>query len=71
MLLELWLIKKLNIEINKIFSMKKTYINPTLTVVEIKPTNLLQVMSLQGRNAEAPGMTRRTRFSDFDEWDEE
>lgn len=53
--------------------MKKTYKNPTLLVVNIQPAHLMQQASvpMEGKDATGPGMTRRTRFSDFDEWDEE
>ena len=48
--------------------MKKTYMIPTLQVVKIRTTNLLQSMSMYGKDAEGPGMARRARFS---EWEEE
>lgn len=49
--------------------MKKTYKNPTLTVVKIQPANLLQAVSLQNKDAKSV-MGRESRFSD-DDWDEE
>ena len=50
--------------------MKKTYIIPTLNVVKIQPTSLLnESMGIQGNlNSDVTIGARRARFS---EWDEE
>ena len=50
--------------------MKKTYMIPTLQVVKIQTTNLLQTVSMVGKNAEGPGMGREAGFSDSDDWEE-
>jgi hypothetical protein len=47
--------------------MKKTYMIPTLQVVKIQTTNLLQTVSMYGKDAEGTGMARRGRFSDWEE----
>lgn len=47
--------------------MKKTYKNPTLTVVNIQPMNLLQNVSMYGKNAESAAMSRKSRFSEYDD----
>ena len=43
---------------------------PTLQVVKIQTTNLLQTVSMYGKDAESEGMARRGRFSSWEE-DEE
>ena len=43
---------------------------PTLQVVKIQTTNLLQAVSMLGKDAEGPGMGREAGFSD-DDWIEE
>lgn len=50
--------------------MKKTYKNPTLTVVNIQPARIM-VTSLEIKNLNAEkSMGRSSRFSDFDEEEE-
>ena len=43
---------------------------PTLQVVKIQSQNLLQTVSMVGKNAEGPGMGREAGFSDDDDWSE-
>ena len=47
--------------------MKKTYINPTLTVVKIRTAHLMQASAkMYGKDATSAGMSRRNDF-----WDDE
>ena len=53
--------------------MKKTYMIPTLQVVKIQTTNLLQAMSMTTRGNFGEGVTigaRGAGFSDDDDWGE-
>lgn len=48
--------------------MKKTYINPTMKVVEIKPAQILEdSIDMYGKNAQGEAMGRKARFSDWEE----
>lgn len=48
--------------------MKKTYKNPTLTVVKIRTAHLMQASAkMYGRNATSEGMSRHTYWDDEDD----
>ena len=51
--------------------MKKTYINPTLTVVKVQPAQVIATSSIEmyGKDAEGVGMGRQAKF--YDDWDED
>ena len=53
--------------------MKKTYINPTLKVVKIQPTQLMNPSLPQGNPYEEgnPVLSRRARFSTWEDEEEE
>ena len=51
--------------------MKKTYINPTFKVVNVRPAQFIAAsVPMYGTNATTAAMGRRSEFSDWDE-DEE
>ena len=51
--------------------MKKTYKNPTLKVVNVRPAQFIAAsVKLYGRDATGTGMGRRSEFSDWDEEEE-
>ena len=51
--------------------MKKTYINPTLTVVKVQPAQVIATSSIEmyGKDAEGVGMGRQAKF--YDDWEED
>jgi hypothetical protein len=51
--------------------MKKTYKNPTLTVVNIQPAQFIALSTLGTTTATKGNLGRESRFSDFDEEEEE
>ena len=50
--------------------MKKTYLNPTLTVVNVKPSNLLQVSGEFGEGQKSATVAAGRKGS-FSGWNEE
>ena len=53
--------------------MKKTYINPTLTVVKVQPAQVIATSSIEmyGKDAEGVGMGREARFYMEEDWEED
>ena len=53
--------------------MKKTYINPTLTVVNVQPAQVIATSGpdMYGKDAVSEGMGRKARFYMEEDWDED
>ena len=50
--------------------MKKTYKNPTLTVVKIQPAQFIAVSTLGTTSRTSGNLGRESRFSEYDEEEE-